>query len=729
MRIGRGLQRTAAALAAVGIVGLVAPAAAAEPPFRVPGQITDQVGVLSGSDRTDIQTALDQLSTDGDVDLFVVYVDTFEDPGSAQDWAAQTARLSDLGSNQMLLAIATGGRAYAVDVPDGVKISDAQLQQVATTQIQPELRNEDWAGAAIAAANGYRDALGGGSSAVWWWIAGGIVVVGAGGYLIYRSRRKAAAGAAADGQPGPGGAAPSEPQEPLPDLSARSVQVLIDTDNAVRASEFELNAAESEFGKDAVAQFRAAFDSARESLTEAFEIRQKVDDDIPEDDATKRAMMNDIIDRCAQASAALDAQSDRFDDLRDLRSRLPQVLAELPGAIDAQHARIPTATATLQRLQQQFAPVALATVAANVDQAGERLQFARTSLDQARHAAVGSAAGPAAPSPMAGRSQTSPVESTLPLPTVSPATVSDAASSPAATAPGRPEGSGSPAAQPDAAAVLAAGAAQEAADQAKTLLDAIDRTAADLATAGNQLTSSVASVDQELATVRAALDSAAAGPNEASIRAQLDQIQAILGVARSPQGAADPMTALHKVQEADLALDGILASTRDAQQQEQRSRAALAQSLTTARAEVAAAEDFVNTRRGAVGSQARTRLAEAKRHLANAEAGTGGAAAAVAEAQQAASFAREASNLAQQDVSGFGGGSRGGGGGLAGAVLGGIVLNAVLNSGRRGRGGGGWGGGFGGGWGGGGHGGGFGGGSFGGGSSGGGRHSGGSGRF
>ena len=177
----------------------------------------------------------------------------------------------------------------------------------------------------------------------------------------------------------------------------------------------------------------------------------------------------------------------------------------------------------------------------------------------------------------------------------------------------------------------------------------------------SQLTSSLASVDQELASVRAALTSAPAGPNEAAIRSQLDQIQAILSVARSPQGATDPMTALHKVEEADLALDTILASTRDAQQQEQRSRAALAQTLTTARAEVGAAEDFVNTRRGAVGSQARTRLAEAKRHLANAEAGVGGAAAAVAEAQQAATLAREASDLAQQDVSGFGGGGIGGG--------------------------------------------------------------------
>ena len=38
-------------------------------------------------------------------------------------------------------------------------------------------------------------------------------------------------------------------------------------------------------------------------------------------------MMNEILTRCADAAAKLEAESDRFDQLRDLRSRLPQVLA------------------------------------------------------------------------------------------------------------------------------------------------------------------------------------------------------------------------------------------------------------------------------------------------------------------------------------------------------------------------------------------------------------------
>lgn len=686
-RFGRALAGLAGAIAIVGTLLLPAVAANAEPPFRVPTAITDRAGALSGSDQADVQAALDKLASEDNVNLFVVYVDTFDNPADSEQWTAQTAQLSSLGSNQILLAIATGGRAYWVNVPSDIGLSSSQLQQIATSEIQPQLADEDWAGAAIAAANGYREALGG-SSSTWWWVAGGIVVVGGGGYLIYRRSRSktdadAPAGVGPDGQP-------AEPLEPLDQLSERSVQALIDTDNAVRASEFELNAAEAEFGHDAVAHFRTAFDAARESLTAAFEIRQRVDDEVPEDDAAKRAMMSEILSRCADASTKLEAESERFDQLRDLRSRLPQVLAELPGSISAQQTRIPAVAATLVRLQQQYAPSALANVSANVTQATERLAFADSSARQAEQLVGAGTAGPTA---------------TQPLP-AQPAGV--------LVNPGTP-------------AVLAAGAAQEAVAQAQTLLDAVEHADTDLAAAVGQLGAACSAVDQELVAVRGTLSSARAGATETSLRAQLDQIQAILGVARSPQGAADPLTALHKVEEADLALDTILATTRDAQQQEKRAEAGLAQALAAARAEVGSAQDFITTRRGAVKSQARTRLAEAQRHLANAEslAGTD-AAAGLAEAQQASSLAREASDLAQQDVGGWGGG--GGnqrGGGLNGAVLGGIILSSVLNSGRSGRGGGGWGGG---GFGGGGFGGGFGGGSSGGGG-GGGRSSGGGGRF
>ena len=154
-------------VAGAAVALLPATTALGEPPFRVPSLITDRAGALTGNDQADVQAALDQLSAEDNVDLYVVYVDTFDNPTDSQAWAAQTAELSSLGSNQLLLAVATGGRAYWVNPPANFALSQSQLDEISTTQIRPQLADSDWAGAAIAAANGYRDALGG-SSSVWW---------------------------------------------------------------------------------------------------------------------------------------------------------------------------------------------------------------------------------------------------------------------------------------------------------------------------------------------------------------------------------------------------------------------------------------------------------------------------------------------------------------------------------------------------------------------------------
>src|SRR5699024_1388565 len=54
-----------------------------------------------------------------------------------------------------------------------------------------------------------------------------------------------------------------------------------------------------------------------------------------------------------------------------------------------------------------------------------------------------------------------------------------------------------------------------------------------------------------------------------------------------------------------------------------RKRGLLARSLTAAEARVSAAADFIATRRGGIGSQARVRLSEAERHLAQAREQSG----------------------------------------------------------------------------------------------------------
>ena len=79
--------------------------------MRLDNQITDRVGAL-GARRGEVATALSALRSQSGLQLFVVYVRSF-DGAPARDWADETARRSDLGREDALLAVATGDRAYA----------------------------------------------------------------------------------------------------------------------------------------------------------------------------------------------------------------------------------------------------------------------------------------------------------------------------------------------------------------------------------------------------------------------------------------------------------------------------------------------------------------------------------------------------------------------------------------------------------------------------------------
>jgi hypothetical protein len=138
-----------------------------------------------------------------------------------------------------------------------------------------------------------------------------------------------------------------------------------------------------------------------------------------------------------------------------------------------------------------------------------------------------------------------------------------------------------------------------------------------------------------------------------------------------------------------------LRTARDQQTRARRAQEALGQAMLTARSAVAAAEDFIGTRRGAVGSTARTRLGEAQRHLASAEQlADDDPSGALREAQAADRLAQFALSAAQGDVTqwsqqqgyggyggyggGYGGYGRGGGISPLGAGIGGLLLGGLI---------------------------------------------------
>jgi len=632
---------------AIGLLWLATPGVArAEDPVELDsGQITDRVDAL-GDRRGEVEDALDRLNTDHRLQLFVVYVDSFDGVDSL-DWATETADRNGLGLNDAVLAVATDDRQYAVSIDPDYPITDAQISEVQAVGIEPPLQDNDWAGAAIGGAEGFRAVLAGnevqtpqiipgdpnpsaGGGFPWGPVAAvvGVGAVGVGGYAYVRSRRRRTAGG-------------DQGLMPLNELDLRASRLLVETDDAVKTSEQELGFATAQFGEEAAAPFAAALDEARAQLSASFKLRQQLDDSEPEDDATKRTMLTEIVSRCEEANARLDAEAEAFDRLRELEKNAPQVIAGVEQKSVDIEARLGRATGTLQGLARRYAESALAPIATNPDQVRERLAFVRTSVAGARQDLErGDTAG----------------------------------------------------------AAVSVQAAEEAAGQAGQLLDAVDRLAADLDEASSSVQGRIAETTQDLAEAKALL---ASGQQAGDLSGHVAAAEAaVVSVQQEIAGGRyDPLGAVRRIEEAGGRLDQALEGVRDQQQKIQRARASLEHALLAARSEISATQDFITTRRGGVGGEARTRLAEAQRHLDQAMAlAQTDPVSALAAAQHADTLAEQAGQLARADVGAFAGGGAGGGGGigglgggggggLGGAILGGILIDSIFGGGGRGGGG------------------------------------------
>ncbi|MDW4573270.1 TPM domain-containing protein [Microbacterium sp. M3] len=648
--------RWAAALAAAAVIAatsLGGSAALATPPVALDSDyVLDDADVLSNAQEAQAQQRLEQLKSDTGLDLWVAYVDTFTDPSDATEWTYQTADDNGLGPTQYLLAVAVDGRQFYLWGDATGPLSDEQLAAIEQQQIQPALSQDDWLGAVDAAATGITDAEGGGSGAGDAGSSGGaswftwvlvVVAVGVAVLLLVVFLRRRKRGAVPSGPAGP-------PQPSIEELERRAASLLVETDDALKTSAQELGFAKAQFGDAATAEFEAALATARQSLDEAFGLKQRLDDAEPDSEQDTRAWNERIIALCETSNALLDEKAAAFDELRKLEQNAPEALARVQDERAKAAAALDQATARLQSLRAAYAPEALATVADNPEQARERLAFADEQLTAAQ-AAIGAGEG--------------------------------------------------------GEAAVGIRAAEEAVGQAALLENAIDKLAADLAEGERSAAALVTELESDLA-IAATLpdaDGRVAGVIAAT-RQQLDAARTQLtGTAKRP------LAALQSLEAANSQIDTLVQGVRDAEAQAQRARQMVGQVIMQAQAQVSAAEDYITARRGAVGAEARTRLAEAGASLARAQAlQSGDPQQAMQHAQRADQLAGLSIQLAQNDVGAFGGGMGGmggmfggggqggqSGGGMLGAVLGGIVLNSVLGGGRSSGGlGGGMGGGLGG---------------------------------
>lgn len=642
MRIARLLGLV---LAVLTVGALLAPAAAAQPPFRLPSYVNDDANALSGSESSDVQQAVDKLYNDRHIRLWVVYVDSFSGQ-DAVSWTEQTRRLSDIGGQDAILAVATQDRAYAF-LPPTTAPGGFDVTSLRTNDIEPKLRQSDWAGAAVAAAEGLNPTTSSPSTEIsWFGFLVGFAVLALAILLLWlwtrrrrRKRREAEFAAARRVDPADPNALAAVSIDALDDLSK---SIVVDVDNAVRTSENELGLAVEEFGPAQTAPFNAAVANAKTTLAQAFNVRQILDDAVPETPQQRRDLLTRVVVAAAKADRELDAQREAFEQLRDLVINAPSRLDALTQQMVDVTARIAPSEQALAALHKQFSDTALASVAGNVETAKQRLTFADQNITNAR------------------------------------------------TLVARPVGR-------QTGLIDSIRAAESALGQARTLLDAVD-------SAGTDINRAVATLPEAIADIQKGINQAgtlvAQGntPHATQLGAARDAAVKAVADAQSA-GTTDPLGAFTKLTQADAELDQLLASIAEEREATERLSRAFDQALFTAQSRVRGVSDYIDTRRGSVGPEARTRLAEAVRQLQAAQdTKSANLNEAIAHANGASMLAAQAQDLANADVRAaqrsYTGQYGSASGSNMGAVIGGIVIGNILSGALRG----GLGGGLGGGW-------------------------------
>ncbi|MDY6055880.1 TPM domain-containing protein [Micrococcus sp.] len=694
-RLSRAVLAGGAGVAALAV--LAAPGAQATVAIPPGVSVVDEAGVLSPAEERQLSQDITRLRTQAGQNLYVVYVP--QHPGGIQGIAADIRDSRGLSPNDNILAIEVENRQYGLNLNQRL---DSAEDAVDSAYVNPMLlqapQNGDWLAPAVAAVEGIDDAADGrvdgvgrsgerydpagtlpntsaGSSdssagsgaggALTGALAAAAVATAVGAGVAVARRRKKDAGRsggapASAGAAGPRGGGEPARRDPLDEMSVEQLRTkagsqLVAADDAIRSSEQEMGFAMAAYGDDAVRTFREDIDKAKEHMRASFQLQNQLDDEIPDTEQDQRSWLKEIIARTGEVSAALSAHQEEFNRLRDLENSVPEALSRIDERLPAAEESVRRAEQTLVDLHASYAESALAQVQDNAAQARERLEFVRTAEDKARSAWE------------SGDRST---------------------------------------------AALAVRAAEESLTQVDTLAAAVDKARDSLAATLENVRVGVGQSQQDVAEAEAVLASGRspelAGP-VAGMKQTLASVQAAL-----QSGRPDPRELLHRLETAHRTLNTPLGGVRDAREQARQAEQMLSAALSQASAQIDGTADFIGARRGAVGSEARTRLAEADRMLQTALSLRGSdPVAALEHAQRAGELAERAGELAQRDVAGFGfgGGDAWGGGfgghaprgyrrsgagsgfagGLGGALLGGILMNSMFNSG--GHGGDSWGGG------------------------------------
>ena len=254
------------------------------------------------------------------------------------------------------------------------------------SKIEPALRDGDWSGAAVAAANGLNTSPAS---------SGRVILLAALGVhsssrvvvllvvMRYRRRRRRAAALAA--------ARRVDPTDPTrwprcrwrPSTTCRARWWWTSTTRCAPVPT-SWTLAIDEFGEQRTQPFTQAVNNAKAALSQAFTVRQQLDDSTPETPAQRRDLLTRVIVSAARADRELESQTEAFEKLRDLVINAPSRLDGLTQQYVELTTRIAPAEQRMAELHNEFDDAALTSVSGNVTAAKERLAFADRNIGAAR---------------------------------------------------------------------------------------------------------------------------------------------------------------------------------------------------------------------------------------------------------------------------------------------------------------------------------------------------------
>lgn len=618
-------------------------------PRLLTAPVTDEAGVLSAGDLSRVESAVQQVSAEKGKSLRVVFVSSF-DGVAPNTWASQAVDAN--GPNTAVLAVSPSERAYAIE--GGNQWTQREIDAM-DAAAYPRLAQEDWAGAAVDAADavisagsGSGSGSGSGDGGGAGWLAGGAGIAAlAGGGLYAASRRNTKKTTAKQLEsaraldPGDTDALGRLPTHTLEQVAR---DALVSADESITQGKEELRLATAEFGADRVRPFTSAMNTATSTLQRAFNTHQKLYDAIPETEPEKRAMLVDIVSSSGKAEQALRDKTAEFNEMRGVLMRAPEEVDKVRARTIDIRARLEPAQRTLDELRARHTEEMLQSIADNVDIARDSLTEAEKHLDEASELAR--------------------------------------------------QGAGRQASLID---VLSA--ATRAVDLSDTNLTAIEHAEENLRNAQANLPALKREIEDELRQIE---EVKAAREQGAQIDvAALDEVaeaarRVLVGVDK--RAAHDPLSLYTELSDVDARIDEQLAIAQGAAGDQHRALQLFDQQMQVATAQIQGAEDLIRSRGRIIGSHARTLLAQAKREYAQAhQLRVQDTRAAIDYARTATNTARRAAKAANDDLNRYRAAqNRRTANNMAQAVLWGSIMSGGFGGGGGGGsfGGGGGGGGF-----------------------------------